>query len=212
MEKNKLILSRSELTDLIHNFHYQVRIIKLCLDELDALKEIGNDRIKMLKANNFFYIAHTSIIFRYEVELSKLFDGKKEGSINWICNRIKDHKEYFRCPDEVITKCKDLKKDIKKYKTTLGNINNRRNKTLAHNDIDYYYFSQKAIDEFPFDYDEVQELATLLLGFSIYLYTEIGSDKKGLGYVTNPYDVKRLFEKDNENDIEKVKKIIGWDN
>ena len=201
MKENKFSLSKKELTDLIHNFHYQVRIINLCLDELDALKEIGNDRIKSIKANNFFYIAHTSIIFRYEVELSKICNANKEGSINWICNRIIDNIEYFRHSNEVEAKCKQLKKDIKKYKNTLGNIHNRRNKTLAHNDIDYYYFSQKAIDDFPFDYEEVKELATSLLDFSIYLYKEIGSDKKSLGYVTHSDDVKRIFESKTEGDL-----------
>lgn len=201
MDSNDNGVSKNELTELIHNFHYQVRIIKLCLDELDALKEVGNDRLKKLKANNFFYIAHTSIIFRYEVELTKLFDKNNSGSINWICNRINNNIEYFLHPNEVEAKCKQLKKDIKKYKNTLGNIHNRRNKTLAHNDIDYYYFSQKAIDDFPFDYEEVKELATSLLDFSIYLYKEIGSDKKSLGYVTHPDDVKRIFGLKTEGDL-----------
>ncbi len=126
MDSNDNGVSKNELTELIHNFHYQVRIIKLCLDELDALKEVGNDRLKKLKANNFFYIAHTSIIFRYEVELSKICNANKEGSINWICNRIIDNIEYFRHSNEVEAKCKQLKKDVKKYKNTLGNIISNR--------------------------------------------------------------------------------------
>lgn len=212
MGENKLSLSKNELTDLIHNFHYQVRIIKLCLDELDALKEVGNDRLKKLKANNFFYIAHTSIIFRYEVELPKLFDKNNSGSINWICNRINNNIEYFLHPNEVETKCKSFVRGLKKHKATIMNIRNRRNKTLAHNDAEYYYCSQKAIDDFPFDYEEVKELATSLLDFSIYLYKEIGSDKKSLGYVTHPDDVKRIFGLKTEGDIlkEEFEKNYGY--
>lgn len=53
-------IGKNELCEIIDGLFLQVVWIKLCLDELEALKEIGNDKIKIAK--HFFYITHSSLI------------------------------------------------------------------------------------------------------------------------------------------------------
>lgn len=192
-------IGKDELCEIIDGLFLQVVWIKLCLDELDALKEIGNDKIKIAK--HFFYIAHSSLIYRYSMELAKLFDIEKGLSIYRISNLCGANKEYFDNTFDIIQYCRDFRKELKKYNKLIDNIRGRRMKTYAHNDKDYYLFNKKAIIEFPIDLEEVKNLADILYIFAHTMQEKINSTRQNYGYLSNTDDVKHLFGMKTKDEI-----------
>lgn len=163
----------------------------MCIDELDAIQEIGNDKIKIAK--NFFYITHSSLIYRYSMELAKLFDKGDVLSIYKIRNMCLNNEEYFKPDIDMKEYCKAFKNELDKYKTTICNIQKRRNKTYAHNDEEYYLFNEKAIHENPLDCESIKKLTNILYIFATTMQEKINSCRKEQGYPTNTDDVKKLF-------------------
>ena len=108
-------VSKDELKSIIDGLFVQICTIGLCLDTLSVLKEIGNEKIQSLKANNFFYITHTSLIFRYHLELSKLLNDNEKMSIKKISTKVCNNCHYFKNPEEVKNICKDLEQKLIKY-------------------------------------------------------------------------------------------------
>ena len=171
----------------------------LAIDSLNAIKTI--DKVKIKRAQNFMYITHSSLIYRYSMELAKLFDQKGGLSIYEIRNMCLQNKGYFDDSFDLVEYCKNFKKSLGQYKPLINNITERRRKTYAHNDKDYYLFSQKAIDDFPLDMQEVENMANLIYTFAKTMQEKIGSKRAHLGYPANPDDVKRLFGEKTDADI-----------
>lgn len=190
-------ISKDELTKILDGLALQTIWISMCIDELDALQEIGNDRIKIAK--NFFYITHSSLIYRYSMEIAKLFDDGDVLSIYRIRNICLKHKEYFSV--DITEYCKKFKDELKKYNETIINIQNRRNKTYAHNDKEYYLFKKRAIQDNPLDYEAIKKLADLLYYFAKTMQEKINSCRKEQGYPANTDDVKRLFRLKTKDDL-----------
>ena len=171
----------------------------LCLDTLDALKNIDKDKLKV--ANNFFYITHSSLIYRYSIELAKLFDEKDGLSIYQIKNMCVQNKNYFDTSFDVDKHCNDFKKALHQHDSLIKNIRERRRKTYAHNDEEYYLFSKKAIIDFPLDIEEIKLLANTIYSFAKQMQEKIGSSRSNLGYPANSDDVKRLFGEKTDSDL-----------
>ena len=140
-------VSKDKLKNIIDGLFVQICTIGLCLDTLSALKEIGSEKIQSLKANNFFYITHTSLIFRFQLELNKLVKDKKAFNINAICELVRKNCDYFEDPEKIKSICEDLEKKLKKYEKINSKLSNRRNKVFAHNKVEYYFYSAKKTDK-----------------------------------------------------------------
>lgn len=171
----------------------------LAIDSLNAIKTI--DKVKIKQAQNFMYITHSSLIYRYSMELAKLFDQEDGLSIYRIRNMCLQNKGYFDDSFDIVEYCKNFKKSLSQYKPLINNITERRRKTYAHNDKDYYLFSQKAIDDFPLDMQEIENMANLIYTFAKTMQEKIGSKRAHLGYPANSDDVKRLFGEKTDTDI-----------
>ena len=191
MGKNRTLLSKSDIKEIVDGLYLQSVWICMCIDELEAIKEIGTENIKKYKVQNFVYITHDSLIYRFSMELSKLLHHQESMSIYHICNICTDNAKYFGDFD-IDTHCKQLKTALKIYDNLEVNLWERRSKTYAHNDKDYYLFSQKAIDDFPLDIEDIKTAAYLIYNFSETL-KKILSPEQIFHYPTPTDDVKRLF-------------------
>ena len=191
-------ISKDHLTEIIDGLYLQIVWVCLCIDSLEAMNNIEKEKFNI--ANNFFYITHTSLIFRYTMELAKLLSEKEKYSFYRICNLCSSNVQYFESFD-IVDYCKLAKKQVNKYSNTIQNIIERRNKTLAHNDSEYYLFSEKVIADFPLDVSEIKEMSTIILNFAKTIQKKIGSKRACLGYPSNSDDVKRLFGKKTDDDI-----------
>mgnify|MGYP003542776683 FL=1 len=186
-------ISKDKLTEIIDGLHLQMSWVWLAIDSLEAIKSIDKSKIK--RAQNFMYITHSSLIYRYSMELAKLFDQKEGLSIYQIKNLCLQNKGYFDASFDIAEYCKNFKKALGQYNPLIKNITERRRKTYAHNDKDYYLFSQKAIDDFPLDMEEIKAMANIIYAFAKTMQEKIGSKRANLGYPVNYDDVKRLLGK-----------------
>ena len=188
--------TREEMFQIIDGMFLQVVWINLCIDTLEAFKTI--DKEKFSKSKNFIYITQTSLIYRYSMELVKLLNRAEKMSIYRVLNLSKENAEFFDESFGIVDYCKDVKKELDKYKDTITSLINRRKLTYAHNDDEYYLFSQKAIDENPLDFDEIKKLADFLYSVAKTLQIKIDSPRKHQEYPRHFDDVKRLFGEKTE--------------
>lgn len=150
-------MTKDQLTSLIDSFQFHATIILLCMDEIEAMLEIKREVSKKKRSENFLYISYYSLIFRYEIELTKLVCKDEKSSIYRICSLCKKNSTCFSSsPEYIVDLCKQIKKDIKKYSKQNKNLENRRNKALAHSESEYYYYDQKYIEDFPLNYHELR--------------------------------------------------------
>ncbi len=184
-------ITKERLTEIIDGLHLQIIWVLLCIDSLEAMKAIDRDSFKI--AQNFFYITHSSLIYRYTMELSKLSDDTEECSFKRICNMCSKNPLYFDKSFDVFQYCRSAKKEIEKYKDTIVNLVKRRNITLAHNDIDYYLFDKNVVLQNPLDMLEIKAISNVIYTFAKTIQEKIGSTRKDKGYPANSDDVKHLF-------------------
>ena len=196
MKDVKYSKTREELIQIIDGMLLQVVWINLCIDTLEAFKTI--DKEKFSKSKNFIYITQTSLIYRYSMELVKLLNRAEKMSIYRVLNLSKENSEFFDESFDIVDYCKAVKKELDKYKDTITSLINRRKLTYAHNDDEYYLFSQKAIDENPLDFDEIKNLADFLYSVAKTLQIKIDSPRKHQEYPRHFDDVKRLFGEKTE--------------
>lgn len=217
-EKPELKKSKEELVNLIDDFHFHILTVLLCMDSLDALREIGQQAVDEKNASKFFYISQTSLIFRYEIELAKLVNGDEEMNVYYICNLCCNNYAQF---DMNIQQAKDLCKEVKQVLKDNGDLNKnlieRRNKALAHSDMDYYFYQKSYVEDFPLDYDQMKEEAQKSFEFARNLRAKIRQDIFLLyKYPGNTDDVKHLFgmktndEIESESERERLRK--SWHN
>ena len=192
-------ISKDKLTEIIDGLHLQMVWVWLAIDSLDAIKTI--DKVKIKRAQNFMYITHSSLIYRYSMELAKLFDQGDGLCIYRIRNMCLQNKGHFDSSFDIEDYCENFKKALGQYNSLIKNITERRRKTYAHNDKDYYLFNQKAIDDFPLDMQEIKDMANIIYNFAKTMQEKIGSKRANLGYPANSDDVKRLFGEKTDADI-----------
>ena len=192
-------LTKENLTQIIDSLHIQSVWIRECIDIVEYLSNVNKEKLK--PSRNFWHMTKSSLIYRYSIELAKLFDESEGLSIYDIRNLCIRNSAFFNNPSFVTQYCKDFKKQIKNHSETVKNLCDRRNKTYGHNDKDYYLFTQKAIDDFPLDFEDIKNLALLIYNFATTLQKNINSTRKELGYLAYYDDVKRLFGEKTEADI-----------
>lgn len=203
-EKPELKKSKEELVKLIDDFHFHIMIVLLCMDSLDALREIGQEAVDAKNAKNFFYISQTSLIFRYEIELAKLVNSDEEMNVYSICNLCSNNYAQFGMDfQHARDLCKEVKQVLKDNKDLNKNIIERRNKALAHSDITYYLYQKTYVEDFPLDYEQMKEEAQRIFDFARNLRAGIKQNKLLLyEYQSNTDDVKHLFNMKTKADIE----------
>lgn len=198
-------ISKEKLIEILDSAFLQIIWIRLCIDELLAIQEIDNDKLRI--ANNFIYITHSSLIYRYTMELAKLLNHNEQRSICNICKLCSEHLEYFDVDFDLQAFCKEYQRKLKEYKKTTDNIVKRRNKVYVHNDEVYYLYNEQVIKDYPIDFNEVKQLSAVLYDLVKTLQIKIGSRIKDATYPVNTDDVKRLFGLKTKDDlfIENVK-------
>lgn len=200
-------MTKDELSRIIDDFHFQMVVIKMCLESLYAIKEIGQDAINKRGAKNFFDIVHQSLVFRYEVELAKLFMTKgKEIKFSQITNLCCNNVEHFKSSDKDIRNlCGQISDVIKNHKKLNDNLVDRRHKALAHSDSNYYYYDKQYIEDYLLDENEITDEVEALFSFACILQQEIGSKGSHYHYPSQADDVKHLFNMKTKADIEDEK-------
>lgn len=199
IKTNNTYISKKDIKGIIDGLYLQSVWICLCIDELNAIREIGNENIKKYKVQNFMYITHSSLIYRFSMELEKLLNKKESMSIYHICNVCSNNPNYFGNL-EIKTVCKNLKDSLKNYQSLTEILIGRRNKTYAHNDKEYYLFTQKAIDDFPLHFEDIVMVSDLIYEFAKKLKANL-SPTEMIHYPTPSDDVKRLFGMKTDCDI-----------
>lgn len=192
-------VTKEELTRIIDGLHLQMVWVRQCIDSLEYLENVK--KAKLDSSRNFWYIARTSMIYRFSMELAKLFDEQKGLSIKRIKNMCTNNSSFFDDSSFIVNYCRDFTNQLKSYSLVCNNIKERRDKTYGHNDRDYYLFSQKAIDDFPLNMGEIKNVVLLIYNFAVTMQEHIGSERKELGYPAFSDDVKRLFGEKTKEDI-----------
>lgn len=193
-----LTMTKEELTKIIDSLHLQIVWIRMCIDIAEYLHNIDNNKLK--EAKNFWHLTRTSLAYRGLMELAKLFDEENGLSLKQIKNLCSRNNQVFN-DSSVVDYCRNFEKELKVFSAVSTKLHTRRNKSLAHNDINYYFYNRKTIDNFPLDFDEIKELSILIYNFAVTMQEKIDSPRKGLGYPANSDDVKRLFGEKTEDDI-----------
>lgn len=196
--ENSSNISKEELTDIIDGMYLQIVWVWLCIHSLEALQTIPKKELKV--AGNFIYITHSSLIYRFTMELAKICNRSENVSIYRLKNLCCQNTSYFDSDFDVLSHCENYFEKIDNYNELIKNIINRRKKMYAHNDQEYYLFAEKAISDFPLDMQSVKELAGLIYNFIEIIQQKIGSSRAYMGYPANPDDVKRLFGQKTETD------------
>lgn len=205
-------ITKEELCGILEDFYSQILEIALCLDSLHALREIGNEKMKI--ANVFFFVTQRALIFRYSLELNKVINSNESMSINRICNICNQNIEHFNDSECVKTLCENIKNELKKHKSLSENLEERRNKTYAHNDKEFYFYNKKAIKDFPLDDKEITKVVNVLYEFALELNKKINIKFVHEGYPRNYDDVKKLFDMPTNDEkldeLEREKIIEAW--
>ena len=191
-------MTKEELTKIIDSLHLQIVWVRMCIDIAEYLHNIDKNKLK--NAKNFWYLTRTSLAYRGLMELVKLFDEEDGLSIKRIKNSCSRNSQFFN-DSSVVEYCRNFEKELKAFSAVSTKLYNRRKKSLAHNDIDYYFYNGKTIEDFPLEFNEIKELSMLIYNFAVTMQEKIDSPRKNFEYPTYYDDVKRLFGEKTEIDV-----------
>ena len=192
----ELIYSESEIID----FKKFARQINLQFPAQQvAVFNINQYNIRVLNDMSFSHDNddkfHTfAECFKGYIDLYKLLND------NHMRQTIVDNYDYNEAVSYFEDVLKKLDEHFEQFNYKTFTIRERRRKTYAHNDKDYYLFSQTAIDDFPLDMQEIKSMASVIYNFAKTIQEKIGSKRANLGYPANSDDVKRLFGEKTDTD------------
>ena len=106
-------LTKENLTQIIDSLHLQSVWIRECIDIVEYLSNVNKERLK--PSRNFWHMTKSSLIYRYSIELAKLFDEGEGLSIYDIRNLCIRNSAFFNNPSFVTQYCKDFKKELKNH-------------------------------------------------------------------------------------------------
>lgn len=169
-------------------FQWIIINIILCIDEVIAISKIDEELINAKKASEFLYAAQNAMVYRYTMEIAKLFDSESK-SVNFSSFKNELAQEGFKSEN-----LEKYKEKIKKYKNDIKSIKKRRHKILAHNDLEYFYDIKKCNCDYRLDLSNILDLMrTMLMICNDYLEYKGYSNLK-YDIENNHNDVKHLFE------------------
>ena len=116
-------------------------------------------------------------------------------------SKLKNAKNFWHLTRTSLAYCRNFEKELKAFSAVSTKLYNRRNKSLAHNDKDYYFYNKESVDKFYLEFDEIKELSMVIYNFAVTMQNKIDSPKKNFEYPTYYDDVKRLFGEKTEIDI-----------
>ncbi len=211
-------ISENELIGVIDSAYEQIIWSYQASEALKSILYVRKcDLKKFNKSKNFFSMARMALAEFSTLELEKILNKRNNINIFRILHECRNFPNIFRdqfeCDGEVVedfnifeyTKC--VEGELNKHQKLINNLKSRRDKTFAHNDKNYFHFSKAAIDEFPMDNQELDELTAIVYSCLRMLHLSCGSTAN-LFVATDVDDLKRLFELETESD-EFVKKILG---
>ena len=193
-----LTMTKEELTKIIDSLHLQIVWIRMCIEIAEYLHNVDKNKLK--NAKNFWYLTKTSLAYRGLMELAKLFDEEHGLSLKQIKNLCSRNNQVFN-DSSVVEYCRYFEKELKAFSAITTKLHTRRNKSLAHNDIDYYFYNKKSVNDFNLSFEEIKELAMVIYNFAATMQKKIDSPSKNYEYPTYYDDVKRLFGEKTETDI-----------
>ncbi len=226
---SKSLLDRNQIKEIIGGFYIQVWYIYCCLSclkELDQLKNCDTHKKTFKNSIIFFHITNKSLAVNACIMLATLFKDNFSGTevtINNIINLCKTYSNEILGNNNALEICSQFELDLKenwileKSKTDKENITEeknenksdiilnliaRRDKSLSHNDLIYYFNNKSAADNNPLPLEELLRITTLLVQFSEQLkdcfHISTSFDE---AYTAQFDDVKRLFGEKTEADI-----------
>lgn len=173
-----------------HIFAQHIVIAIDCMDQSCAMDKIFRDprfSSKYKIAPYFFRTTYHALRFRFEIEVSKLFDQKSKSFDSFKNGLV--HDKLISAKETMAYK------DAKQIAHgDLSQIRTRRNKIHAHSDSEVFDNPDIFSDEHPFCWENVRKLLICMLeicNLVIFKYTEEGiAQTYGIG---NSDDFTRLF-------------------
>ena len=136
------MVTKEYLIEYTRNFYeqylYMVDIHNTCQDSHIA-EQYGYPDTKI-----YFFMVASACIDSYMMTLARLYD-KNSDTIYKLINTCKENKNFFANPEEMfnfITEKGRFLKNDKFLKNAVAVIRHRRNKYIAHNDVEYFSHSQ----------------------------------------------------------------------
>lgn len=207
-DKGKMRLTKEIACQDARIFAQHIVIAVDCMDQSSAMDRIFRDSrfsSTYRVAPHFFRTTYHALRFRFEVEVSKLFDqnGKSFDSFknDLIHNNI--------IPAKETTAYKNARQVAQK---DLSQIHKRRNKIHAHSDSEVFGNPDVFSEENPFCWDNIRKLLIHMLyicNLTIFKYTEAGvAQTYG---ISNSDDFVRLFDCKTafEKQCDKILKNFG---
>lgn len=131
-----------------------------CLGECKAMNRIftGEHKHEYKKAPHFYRTAHQAMIYRFQMEVAKLFDDD---------NKAKTFDEYKNLLFKNNVLSSSLSAEYKTLKkqadASLCEIKNLRNKILAHSDKEFFNTHDTFAEQHQYDIDAIEKLLKNML-------------------------------------------------
>lgn len=186
------------IKDELLSFRAQALCIKTNIQILRNLWSLQAE-FKDKNVGAFYKTVQENCIFRIVLETHKMLYDQTQGitisnMANDVYREMKEIEEFKDRQQELLEKKRSLASMMNSYKEVKAVIQNNRKKVYAHNDQEFYWFSQTHIDlwELTDDiYDSIIEIVEICIGYCNELLALLG--EKCIVEYSNHDDVKRLF-------------------
>ena len=158
---------------------------------------IKNDNQRINLAPGFFTIVMHSLLTTILLTLARLYDDREEVSLKKLISQCSKYASLDN-DSENIQKLRQLideaNADIEKLSSAIVNLESRRDKIYAHNDKSYFNQTQKMLDDFPIQQQELEKLLNLAGNFVFYLQN-IFDVQPIMPYSENSDDLAKLLQR-----------------
>lgn len=183
-----------------------------CIYEADAMSFVFNKpehKADWKKASHFYITTYQALIFRFMIELCKLFDDR---TLNF--NSFKNNLCKTGYSQSLIDNYNILKKIASK---DFEAIKQRRDKLLAHTDNEFisynsepFYDTQTFLKGKPYNCDTIIELLNLMLKICNQVIVDYSGDRINCRFLADEDDFKRLFGYETNAEISYKTIIKNW--
>lgn len=183
-----------------------------CIYEADAMSFVFSKpehQADWKKAPHFYVTTYQALIFRFMIEVCKLFDAATL-NFNSFKNDLYKLGYSQSLIDHYNVRKTTASKDIKA-------IEQRRNKLLAHADNEFisyksdpFYDTQTFLKEKPFNCDRIIELLNLMLKICNQVIVDYSGDLTNCRLLDNEDDFKRIFGYETNTEVDYKTIMKNW--
>lgn len=186
------------LIDIVTPYRNQALCIKT---NIQVLKEIWSLQpyFKEKKTGAFYRVVQEDCIFRIVMETYKLLIDSRGGSVtiynmaNECYKKMIESKKFDNYREELLQTKKKFTADLDKYMHVKETVKKLRNNVFAHNECEYYWFSDAYIECWSMTdeiYDGILDISNICIEYCNYI----------LGY----YNIRRVYEYSNHDDVRRL--------